>query len=362
MGYVIFYMIIGMLLPFALSGKKQVDGNKVSFLGYKWTFPITISLIIIILIRAFAYDTAADYLVYYDNYRYNGNTYWGENREVGYNILNSLLYNISSSPQFFFGFYAFIYMYSILMVSQLFGKADKWIVYFWSIILFVLSYNLYRQYYSLSFILLAYYWFVKKSYTKVCVFCVLAVLFHTSAILGIAIVGSIYLLRKKVINKNYLLIAMVLTSIFSTTILSSFLNSLSFISEWYVQETGKSYTTENMLDTMHARSVLTYPSMLAYLTFIWFGDKMVKEMPTYRFLFYLFSFAVIINPITNQEILMRIRLYVDAFIPLFLGVLAHRYNRVYQYPMLWLAFIFLIAKFAYGLYHLGTVHPLQFKF
>lgn len=362
MGFVIFYMIMGMLLPFALSKKNKVNDNRISFLGYKWTFPIIFSLIIIIIIRAFAYDTATDYLVYYNNYLYNGNTYWGENRELGYKILNSLLYNISTSPQLFFGFSAFIYMYSVLMVSQLFGKADKWIVYFWSIILFVLSYNLYRQYYSLSFILLAYYWFFKKSYIKVSVFCVLAVLFHTSAIIGIAIIGSIYLLKNRNINRNYLLIAMILTSVFSSTILSSFLNSFSFISDWYIQETGKSYTTEYMLDTMYDRSVLVYPSMIVYLILIWYGDKMVKEIPVYRFLFYLFSFAVIINPITNQEILMRIRLYVDIFIPLFLGVLAYRYKKVYQYPMLWIAFIFLITKFAYGLYHLGSVHPLQFKF
>lgn len=359
MEYVIFYLILGSLIPLALSFKTR---NRISFLDYQWNIPIIVAVLIVILVRAYAYNTGTDYIVYYENYLYKGNTIWGENREIGFKWLNFILHLFSDSPQLFFGFAAFVYMYAILMVSQLFGKADKWIVFFWSVILFVLSYNLYRQYFSLSFILLGYYWFEKKNYVTTCILSVLAVSFHTSAVVGIAFIVGIYLIRHKYIDRKYLMLAMIATTVFSSIIQTSFLNSFSFISNWYAQETGKLYTTTNILDSMYDRSVLAYPSMIANLIFIWYGDKMVKEKPTCRFIFYVFSFAVILNPITNQEILMRIRLYVDVFIPLLLGMLAYRYNRIYRYPMLWIAFIFLFAKFVYGLYHLGSVHPLQFKF
>lgn len=358
MNYVIFYIILAALIPLSL--KSRLPRN-ISFLGYKWNLLILLAFVIVVVVRAFAYDTGADYMVYYDNFRYNGNTAWGENREIGYKILNHFLYNVSSSPHLFFGFAAFIYMYAVLKVSQLFGKADKWIVFFWFVILFVLSYNLYRQYFSLSFILLGYYWFVKGKCARVFFYGILAFLFHTSAIIGLVMIAGIYLLRKKVVNRTYLIVAILLTTILSDTILMSYLESFNFISEFYLRNTEKAYTTQGMLDSMYERSVLTYPSMIAYLIFIWYGDKMVKEKPDYRYLFYLFSFAVIINPLTNQEILMRIRLYVDVFIPLFLGLLAYRYNKMYRYPIVWCALIFLIAKFVYGLYNLGMVYPLQFK-
>ncbi len=357
--YLLIYFSIALLIPFSLSSNVK---KNINFLGYQWNIPIITAIVIIILVRAYAYNTGADYMVYYENYLYNGNTHWGENREIGFKHLNSTLHLFSDSPQFFFGFAAFVYMYAILMVSQLFGKADKWIVFFWSVILFVSSYNLYRQYFSLSFILLGYYWFVKKKYIITFLFIILAVMFHTSAIVGIALIIGIYWIRNRKVHRNYLLIAVMLTTILSTTILSSFLEQLSFISNFYLQATEKSYTTEGMLETMYETSILTYPLMIAYMVFIWYGDKLIKEEPNYRFLFYLFSFALIINPLTNQEILMRIRLYLDAFVPVFLGILAYRYKRVSRYPILWISLLFVIARFIHLLNNNGIAFPLIFKY
>ena len=101
--------------------------------------------------------------------------------------------------------------------------------------------------------------------------------------------------------------------------------------------------------------------MVAYMILIWYGDKLTNEKPNYRFLFYLFSFALIINPLTNQEILMRIRLYLDAFIPIFLGILAYRYRIVSRYPVLWIALLLIIARFIYVLNNNGVAFPLIFK-
>lgn len=359
MNYVAFYLILGMLIPLALSLKTR---DRISFLGYQWNILVIVALFVVVLVRAFAYDTGADYLVYYENYLYEGKTLWGENREIGFKWLNSILHFFSDSPHLFFGFAAFVYMYAILMVSQLFGKADKWIVFFWSVILFVLSYNLYRQYFSLSFILLGYYWFEKKNYVTTCILGILAVLFHTSAAVGLALIAGIYLVRNKNVHRNYLLVAMMLTTILSTTILSSFLNRFSFISDLYLQTTEKNYATDRILETMYETSILTYPLMVVYMILIWYGDKLIKECPSYRFLFYLFSFALIINPLTNQEILMRIRLYLDAFIPVFLGILAYRYKRVVRYPILWIALLFIMARFIHILNNNGIAFPLKFKF
>lgn len=130
MGYIIFYTLLSITIPLALIVNTK---NKVSVLGYKWSPFVFIAIVIVVAVRAFAYDTGADYLVYYENYLYEGKTLWGENREIGFKWLNSILHFFSDSPQLFFGFAAFVYMYAILMVSQLFGKADKWIVFFWSV-------------------------------------------------------------------------------------------------------------------------------------------------------------------------------------------------------------------------------------
>ena len=263
--YTLVYFFMALIIPLALSLKPQ---NRISFLGYQWNILVIVALFVVVVVRAFAYDTGADYLVYYENYLYEGKTLWGENREIGFKWLNSILHFFSDSPHLFFGFAAFVYMYAILMVSQLFGKADKWIVFFWSVILFVLSYNLYRQYFSLSFILLGYYWFEKKNYVATCILGILAVVFHTSAAVGLALIAGIYLVRNRNVHRNYLLVAIMLTTILSTTILSSFLNQLSFISDFYFLATEKNYTTDRMLETMYEISNLTYPLMVVYMIFI----------------------------------------------------------------------------------------------
>ena len=89
MEYVGFYALLAMIIPLALNIKTR---NGIHFLGYKWNIPIIMGFTIVLVTRAFAYDTGADYLVYYENYLYHGNTAWGENREIGFKFLNSFLH------------------------------------------------------------------------------------------------------------------------------------------------------------------------------------------------------------------------------------------------------------------------------
>ena len=101
MGYVLFYIILGMIIPIALSVKTH---KKIVLLKYRWSFPVILAFTIVVIVRALAYDTGADYLVYYENYLYNGDTAWGQNREIGFKWLNSILHVFSGSPQLFFAF------------------------------------------------------------------------------------------------------------------------------------------------------------------------------------------------------------------------------------------------------------------
>ena len=59
---------------------------------------------------------------------------------------------------------------------------------------------------------------------------------------------------------------------------------------------------------------------------------------------------------------MRIRLYLDAFVPVFLGILAYRYKRVSRYPILWISLLFVIARFIHLLNNNGIAFPLIFKY
>lgn len=76
------------------------------------------------------------------------------------------------------------------------------------------------------------------------------------------------------------------------------------------------------------------------------------------------SFMLI--PITQQEILLRIRIYIINFLAISLGILFYEYfvRRRVQHDSIPLLFAFLIeiSYNLYILYDMGTMFPLNFKF
>ena len=57
--YLLIYFSIALLIPFSLSSNVK---KNINFLGYQWNIPIITAIVIIILVRAYAYNTGADYM------------------------------------------------------------------------------------------------------------------------------------------------------------------------------------------------------------------------------------------------------------------------------------------------------------
>lgn len=360
--YILFYFLLGLIVPLALCNDQE---RKIRFLGYDWNVPILMAVTFVVLIRSFAYNTGTDYLAYYKHYFYVAHglrDYWGEHREIGYQWLVALLAKISDHPQLFFGVSAFIFTYSVLKISRLFGKPERFILLLWPLFMFILSYNLYRQYIAISLLLLAICYYVNGKKIKMGIAFVVSFLFHTSAVVGIAVIIGVWFYRNRVIKINYLLIALGITTVLSSKV-SLILSKLADIfSIFYFYVTGKIYSSDDIIRSMYETSSLLYINSLAYGIFIWYGHKLCEKYPKYLFFFYMFSLACILEPITRQEILMRLWLYIQAFTPIFLGILFYNYRNVQKYPILWGALGYKVLYYLYALNTLGNLHPLIFKF
>lgn len=356
---VVYYIILSFLIPLGLRCNKKASILKLG--GIEWNVALLFLFIATVLLRGLAYDTGQDYMFYYDYYQNTVNGIpdaWGEHTEVIYKLLVDFLILFSNSPTLFFVFSSIIVIGTMLKVSQNYGKSASWIMILWWTFMHTLSFNLYRQYYAISFILLAYLLWTEKKYKWSLVYITLSIAFHTSSFLMIMVIFVTIYCSKWQYNKWLPICAVVLTTFFSTVFNNQISVLCDMVSLYYQSITGQLYEASEILDSKWETSSMLYPNMIVYIIWLWYGYKYCKENPQHKSLYNIFALTLILIPITRQEILMRLCLYLTAFCPIFLGLLMT--SRYRKEPLLVGTVFFHFAYYIYGLSSLLKEFPLRF--
>ena len=382
MGYLLYYVLVFSVIPLALYVSRNKNTVKYFYVSghlqkYKNSLPITIGIIIYSVLLGFAYDTGVDYYHYHDFYKSEVKgvfDLWGSGREIGYRALVSFLANIFESHVAFFTLCAFLNAFVWVKVSRMYGTAASCIMVVWYVYMFQLSLNLYRQYMAMALLMYAFYvYFTYDSikiksflqrYVIVFVILILAFLLHTSSLIGAILIVVCYCLKSFKINKWFVSVLIIVTTVLSKTILGGFFNSMNSIVMMSQSVTGKTYGFEGMMDTQWDESRMLYVLMLIHIIYVWYADKIFKNNNHMKFLYVTMCFAFIIMPLTYQEILLRIRIYLMNIVTISVGVLIYSYwvqkKGAYPFVLFW-AFMVDILYFLYKLYNWGIEFPLQFK-
>lgn len=382
MEYVLYYLFIYLLIPTAQYVKYKNNVNNILYLGmyfpkYKSNIFLGVCILIYSILLGIAYNTGQDYWHYYDHYSSelkNAYDLWGSGREVGYRWLISLLSSIFSSHVSFFILCAFLNAYVWNKVCSLYGKAASYIMFMWYLFMFPLSLNLYRQYIAMAILMYSYYIFFihydsNKKLSKwnllvVALLCI-AFFFHTSSIIGSFMFIVCFLLRTVRINKIFVIIIIIAVTVSANTVLRDLFNYVNTIVLLSQDVTGKGYEFEGMLDSVWDESRMQYVVMIIHLIYVWYADKFLKSNPHLNFLYVAMILCFILIPITQQEILLRIRIYLENIMTIAIGILAYYYFSYKKislrtFPLL-LAFTINCIYAFYNLYNLGQDFPLEFK-
>lgn len=369
MDLLIYSLLFGILL-FTLRGRSvSILGSTNEKVGSdrKKTIGLLIVLAIYVLIRAFAYNTGTDYMLYYQYYlsEANGVQYWwAEDREIGFRFLVKCLASVSDMPQVFFFVCAILGIGSVVLVSREYAKASPYIVFAWIVFMFNQSNNLYRQYLAFACLLFAYYFFLKKKYKIFILICIIAYLFHKSALFGVFIISLIYLIRKIQISKWLFIGLILVTTIGADTVFNTVLNQLGAYIDLVMNSLGKSYYAETMEDTVFDKGQMTYVVMVTNIIIIWYSDRVLKSNSNYRFLYYVMAVSFILDPISRQEILMRMRFYALNFMIIAYGLnLYLNKKNMLKKPLLIMAVSFhFLYYYIYINGNLFVDNPLLFHF
>lgn len=356
--YTIYYAILGWLIPYSTP---RIHCRKTKNIT-NWGIPLFFSFLLTIILRGIAYETGVDYYHYHDYYvntSKNIDDPWGEHTEIGYKYLIAILTSISNHPSTFFILSSFILLYSVISLSTYYGNARKYILFLWPVFLHCISFNLYRQFWAMSFIYLAFLHFNKNEIKKGICFILLTICFHTSSIIFLMILLLIYKFRNLNINKWLLIVLVTITSIFNQQIVNLMLWGANLISIYYFLLTGQLYS-ESLSETLYDSSILLIPNLITYIIWIYYGDKLCQKEPSYKILYYIVTIGLIIFPITRQEVFLRICLYFMNFFPIFIGILLSRNKNFNKHPLLWVSVIYYILLYFRNIYTLGKDFPLTF--
>lgn len=326
-----------------------------------WTKGLIFAFAITILIRGLAYDTGADWLAYYnfivdaDYGRYNA---WAEHSEWLFKEFVKILSSLNLWYCTFFVIVSALIVYSLMKISSLFGKAMPYIMISWYPILFSLSLNIYRQYVSISLIYLCIYFWYKGNKKISLISLITAILFHTSAISAVAFIILTILMCRKEINVWIYIILIIVSNISTQFILDRFLNLTAGFSSIFQMGNSNVYDIQSFSDSMYG-TTYTWILMIVNAACVYLSNKIKDLYTNYKFFHYASIIAYILYPICQQELLSRILLYVQIFIPITLGVIFTHYkkNKGLPYTIICFSLFTYFVMFYYYLNGLSIEHP-----
>ena len=358
---ILIYTVALLLVPLTLLSKRSITKAEIAPVHIYWTRGLIFAFVITVLIRGLAYDTGADWLAYYNfivdasHSRYNA---WAEHSEWLFKEFVKALSLLNLWYCSFFVIVSALIVYSLMKISSLYGKAMPYIMISWYPILFSLSLNIYRQYIAISLIYLCiYFWY--KGYKKISLVSIItAILFHTSAISAIAFILLAILMCKKEINVWIYIIIIAISNIGTQFILDIFLNLTAGFSSIFQIGNSNVYDIREFSDSMYG-TTYTWILMIVNIACVYLSNRIKDLYLHYKYFHYASIIAYILYPICQQELLSRILLYVQMYIPITLGVMFVHYRKDKGLPFVIICFSLFIyfVMFFYYLNEMGNDHP-----
>lgn len=159
---------------------KYINGKR----KYNWLF-LGIALISLILVSGLRYKVGTDFAQYTEIYTFYGNDpiNWTE-QEVGFDILNKMLFKINQNPQFFFLVTSIFINFGVVMFLKSYSENLPMSMYFYiTNFTYYLTMNGVRQYIAAIILALGFKYILNKNFKKYFLVILVASLFHTSVFL-----------------------------------------------------------------------------------------------------------------------------------------------------------------------------------
>lgn len=349
--YILFYIGISLIVPLSINNRSN------SYYSGKVIFAI----LLFCIIKGFVFDTATDYMGYYDFYA-DGISKDSEHMESIFKLSVSFLSNICSSPILFFSICAFLNTYVMIEIGRYYDNCSKQILLLWPIFMLSLSLNLYRQYIAIAFLVLFFVCLLKGQRIGAILYASLSMGFHTSAVIGVLLIIVLKYLSRYIINKWIIIISIICTTILSSLFLDIILAGSSLITLYYHQQTGQMYDVLTLADSAYTANTLQYFSMIANCMLIWCIDGFVEKDSKDRILYYMFAIGLILTPILREQILIRVCLYLTIFTPVLLGyVMKHIKAFTFKGTIFYMAVFYHFSYFLYNMYNMEKEFPLLFN-
>lgn len=364
---IIVYTFVMLLLPAIFKRQISISKCDISPINIKWSLSLVIAFIITVLIRGLAYNTGRDWLFYSDfisDASAGLNNPWSEHTEWLFRELVIILGRLQLFHYTFFIIVSALVIYSLIKISSLYGKALPCIMIIWYPILFLLSLNLLRQYLAISFVYLFVYFFImdRKSIAYICL--IVGILFHTSAIFALIFIIISYFLSNsnKKISVWFWIILIVFSTVATNLFLDSLLNIGSHAAVLFMIGNGNVYDVQSFSESMYGTSY-TWIMMLVNITCVYLSDKIKDRYSHYKLFHYITIMSYILYPVCQQELLSRILLYTQMFIPITLGVMFIHYKKEHNLSFKLLCCVFLahFTMFFYYLNEMSVEYPYQIQ-
>jgi hypothetical protein len=313
------------------------------------------------LIQGLRWDRGADYMHYYHDLVGRWDT---PNPEFLYKIIVNFLSIFLGLP-YWCGFitYSLMLISAILLIYKIYPKAAVWGLPLFFLITASSSENIVRQYLAISFVIFAYYAYLKKKNILAVVFLCCVPMIHISGLMSV-IIFVLLALFKIPLKRPWILLGIFVTLYFFWEIsyFSSITDNLSTLNlggdikmQSYLDNSNRWFTDEGSIsNVLYGKSDVTSLTnslfnFILNIIIIYYGFK--AQLMDHRLqIAYYFSYIAIIFNVIGGDIEMYHRFYnwYIYLMPLILGVAMYKVP-MRKYERYTLFTILIINYYIYGL-------------
>lgn len=359
--WILYLFLIGMLI---FCGYRMGNSDRKSYKKFAWMAIITFSLI-----EGLRWLRGADYYNYYFFFE-RGKFPKMKEVEPLFELLGSISSSLHIHPSIVFVLLSGLLIFSFVFICSQYKRAAIWCLPIMMIYLGESAENIVRQYAAISFMIIAYYYFIKNDNIKMWIFLICAPFIHLASFVGV--VFFLLFSWKKMPFKYPLLFIGIYCFVYFfwnpdwLYEFSGFIGSLDIELEGYdeynryLRETDRVFTIEGSLSGGAVKTLSLISVVVKFLSeigIIFYGYKACANDKKLHLAYY-FAFGGIIMIMISGDIqlLRRFGYYFNWMVPFVIGLIFYKVDFSKEQALKYvLMAIFLIRFGFYGvLRDLGT--------
>lgn len=328
-GEPVIYWLIYIVLTLILT----ICGHKISSLRVKLK-QIKIAIfagIFYSLVEGLRWLRGADYYHYYSDLAFNFNSIFStQDPEILYKLWVNLFYHSGFPPELGFVIYSMLFIFGVLLIFLEYPRAAKWGLPMIFLLLNTITENIIRQYIAISFILLAYFFYLKGHQKKMIAMLCIVPFIHTSGMIAV-LLFLIFAYVPIKLKSPVILVAIYVAAYFlwSPKWLDNIVPYLQLISlngndkmQAYLDYSDRWFTTEGINGENYASSfLLTLSTIVVYSSAIYYGFKACLKEHKMQVIFYFSYFGILIKVLSSGiEIISRIADWTYWMVPILMGL------------------------------------------